>query len=1170
MAFTSLHGISIYSNISIKPFTTSAATITVTGSDGFAYTDGANTYYMFKTTNGTKSISIVGGSAVTMKVLAVGGGAGGAFSNGGGGGGAGGLVSTTYTLSGSNTITIGVGRGGSYNFSGSNTTVSFSNAPGGIGNVTCIGGGAGGINTSGTSGGSGGGSGTIGNGTGGLANGGANNNLGYAGGANPSGYLGGGGGGGAGGVGGDFIRYAANVGKGGVGYPSTIMGINLYWAGGGGGGNWLGDNGTSNIGGSGGLGGGGGGLASTTNGPGGSSSLNSGSTPNAGANTGSGGGGGYNTLYGGFGGSGIVIVSFVTGSNTFTALPVLQNDWSILGVSSTATTSQLIYYNFDAAYISGTTLYNRADGTNNSSYNGVATNANCFSTTNTRSGTGSFTGLNKTYITIPSFTTTSIVSLSVWAFSTNISNVSGGFRPDILGGTCPFGAVIFYGSTILTILGADRAISAVSSNTWYHICAVANGTTGTVYINNAQVWTGTITARNGTWANCYVGTDNGASNLMNGYVDNLRIFNNYALTVSDIATLYNTESAGNTNATYVQALPVYRSAAVLATAPTSNTWTVSGAVGDYTYANGQYIASASSIAASIYDAFYLFDVNTTTFWHSGYSGTTGGGMNYTQHPYNASTYAYQGGGTGYFWTTVVSGQNVTGEWFQVKLPYALSLTSYTLLQRTGFETRHAKAFTVAGSNDGTTWTLLDSQSWATNPNVIAQTHETFNIASPSATKYTSFRIIVTQQFLEIVNIASWNLAGNISNDVSISNFVPLLTQNDSTFVATTQYPSQIGTYAITSSRNDFGTQFYNYQAFAFTTGNTNYWAATSSGSITNVSGTNITGEWLQIQIPNLLQMTSFSTCSVNTSPAAILIVGSNDNVTWQTVYNITSTGLYNTNSATTFGPIVSYTTNTNNNYYTYFRFIVTTAGGVQANLGKVNFNGIVSLILPPTTDNLLSLRLQFENNLVDTSPSIKTGISCPTPVYSTAIAKVGTYSLQHTALLSGIAFLSPTLTSTLLDGLNSTFTISCYIYPTSVSSSVIYMRHWIYQDAYFMLAIGYNYSGGNGVAGKLYWSNQNNIGILTSATTLSVNTWYKVTVVGNSSGTSMYINNVLDVSTTGLTSPTTSSNNANCFFEIGGFTNSPATTTYATSYSGYIDDFRVYRTALSLAQIALF
>jgi hypothetical protein len=217
--------------------------------------------------------------------------AGGGSGGGGtaGGGGAGGVVSTLTDVNvGSYPVVVGAGGGVPGNQkSGINGVNSSFNG------VAAIGGGGGGYSqpaSCGLSGGSGGG--------GQDYYGVSTSGLGTALQGNPGGPLGnasGSGGGGAGG--GGWNGETAYVGgAGGIGIQSSISGTSQYYGGGGGGG----------VGGLGGLGGGGNGadaagIAGT-------------------ANTGGGGGGGfsYATGNGGAGGSGIVIISYPTGSVTAT------------------------------------------------------------------------------------------------------------------------------------------------------------------------------------------------------------------------------------------------------------------------------------------------------------------------------------------------------------------------------------------------------------------------------------------------------------------------------------------------------------------------------------------------------------------------------------------------------------------------------------------------------------------------------------------------------------------------------------------------------------------------------------------------------------------------------------------------------------------------------------
>jgi len=217
------------------------------------------------------------GTGASVSVLAVGGGGGGS----GGGGGGGGVVTATTPVE-IGTYSIVVGAGGLNGQHQGEVSTAFS--------LIAVGGGYGSdYNGTGGSGGSGGG-GAASGGDGGPHTTGQGFDGGI--GAGSGGTRGGGGGGGAGGKGDDA---SANTGgNGGAGYTSGISGSSVCYAGGGGGSGSL-NPGTATCG-------------------GGSSTTGSGN--DATANTGGGGGGSYNGPVAGKGGSGIVIISYPTGSIT--------------------------------------------------------------------------------------------------------------------------------------------------------------------------------------------------------------------------------------------------------------------------------------------------------------------------------------------------------------------------------------------------------------------------------------------------------------------------------------------------------------------------------------------------------------------------------------------------------------------------------------------------------------------------------------------------------------------------------------------------------------------------------------------------------------------------------------------------------------------------------------
>ncbi len=237
--------------------------------------------------------------SVDYLVVAGGGGGGTAFATVGGGGGGGAGSQRTGSLSVSSqsyAVTVGAGGAGAPTNQGTNGSDSI------FSTITSTGGGGGGFGNSsggallnGKNGGSGGGGGGAdsASGTGGTGTTGGNNGGAGRGSSSETG----GGGGGSGAVG--AVGGNGTGGAGGVGTSSSITGSAVFYSGGGGGG------GT----GAGGAGGNGGGGAGATNGL----------TPTSGtANTGGGGGGSGDSnssaVTAGAGGSGVVVISYTTGS----------------------------------------------------------------------------------------------------------------------------------------------------------------------------------------------------------------------------------------------------------------------------------------------------------------------------------------------------------------------------------------------------------------------------------------------------------------------------------------------------------------------------------------------------------------------------------------------------------------------------------------------------------------------------------------------------------------------------------------------------------------------------------------------------------------------------------------------------------------------------------------
>ena len=84
---------------------------------------------------------------------------------------------------------------------------------------------------------------------------------------------------------------------------------------------------------------------------------------------------------------------------------------------------------------------------------------------------------------------------------------------------------------------------------------------------------------------------------------------------------------------------------------------------------------------------------------------------------------------------------VSGDWYQIRLPYPVSVTTYIIGYRPGFIYRTPATWYLCGSNDGSTWysvdfrTGYDANFWST----AASNRYTFNPTPSTGTKYSYYR-----------------------------------------------------------------------------------------------------------------------------------------------------------------------------------------------------------------------------------------------------------------------------------------------------------------------------------------------------------------------------------------------------------------------------------------------
>ena len=135
------------------------------------------------------------------------------------------------------------------------------------------------------------------------------------------------------------------------------------------------------------------------------------------------------------------------------------------------------------------------------------------------------------------------------------------------------------------------------------------------------------------------------------------------------------------------------------------------------YGNGSYIYSASTQYSTGEFVGALFN-NSGNYQ----SYTSGGGVD----AYNGSTGVFTGSTS-----TTVSGSAYLGAWVQLQLPYAIYPTGYYRLMSSS---RNEISHVLAGSNNGTTWTLLNS---TTEPAYTTSSFINLNVSA----SYSYFRLI---------------------------------------------------------------------------------------------------------------------------------------------------------------------------------------------------------------------------------------------------------------------------------------------------------------------------------------------------------------------------------------------------------------------------------------------
>lgn len=201
------------------------------------------------------------------------------------------------------------------------------------------------------------------------------------------------------------------------------------------------------------------------------------------------------------------------------------------------------YYTFDAT--SGTSVADAA-GTNTGTWTGTL--GTQWTITGKVNGAGSFNGTDN-YVSIPNAAALQIASafsISCWVYSKSIGNyyffLTKTTGNGIAGSTFELrsapttGQIQFLGKT-----GSINGSTNLTINTWQHIVATWDGTTGNLYLNGINIGSSTSMTFTNVTDIMEIGTRGDGYTYFNGLIDEAGVWNR-ALTSAEVTDLF---SAGN-------------------------------------------------------------------------------------------------------------------------------------------------------------------------------------------------------------------------------------------------------------------------------------------------------------------------------------------------------------------------------------------------------------------------------------------------------------------------------------------------------------------------------------------------------------------------------------------------------------------------------------------------
>ncbi|RAJ10690.1 putative secreted protein (Por secretion system target) [Chitinophaga skermanii] len=255
-------------------------------------------------------------------------------------------------------------------------------------------------------------------------------------------------------------------------------------------------------------------------------------------------------------------------------------------------------------------------------------------------------------------------------------------------------------------------------------------------------------------------------------------------------------------------------------------------------------------------------------------------------------------------------------WIGFQTPSAVVVNKYTITSANDADTRDPLSWTFSGSNDGTTWTTLDTRSNEDFPSRLQLREFTFS----NSTAYQYYRLQMSNNSGTILQLAEWEIftAGS-SSIVDITDYSGGTTSDQ---------------YNVTGAEGNAklidNSIFSKYLTFNATT-------------------------WVQFQAANSAVVTSYAITSANDAPTRDpknwTFQGSNDGTNWTTLHTVTNHAFLNRFQKSKF----SFSNTTS---YTRYRLNITAnAGATITQLAEWEIYGVGTGTIPaPAAPTSLSVQ----------------------------------------------------------------------------------------------------------------------------------------------------------------------------------------------------------------------